>query len=94
MQVHARPPRRSCECVGLSRAAWYRPQLDWTVRDDELVAALARLVEPRQRRESQADPPGLQGDATEPATRGEAAPPQACMPAALRATLARHRLVG
>jgi putative transposase len=45
MQVHARPLSRSCQCVGLSRAAWYRPPLDWTVRDAELIAALARLVE-------------------------------------------------
>ena len=45
MQVHARPLRRSCQCVGLSRSAWYAPPLDWTVRDAELIAALARLVE-------------------------------------------------
>lgn len=44
-QVHARPLRRSCDCVGLSRSAWYAPPLDWTVRDAELIAALARLVE-------------------------------------------------
>ena len=30
VEVHARPLRRSCESVGLSRAAWYRPPLDWT----------------------------------------------------------------
>src|SRR5690606_7990468 len=45
VEVHARPLRRSCECVGLSPAAWYRPPLDWTVRDAELIAALAELVE-------------------------------------------------
>ncbi len=50
MQVHARPLRRSCECVGLSRAAWYRPPLDWTVRDAEVIAALAGLVEARPAR--------------------------------------------
>jgi len=50
MQVHARPLRRSCDCVGLSPAAWYRPPLDWTVRDAELIAALARLVEARPSR--------------------------------------------
>ena len=44
-EVHARPLRRSCECVGLSRAAWYRPPLDWTVKDAEIIAALAQLVE-------------------------------------------------
>jgi len=44
-EVHARPLSRSCDCVGLSRAAWYAPPLDWTVRDAELIAALAGLVE-------------------------------------------------
>jgi len=34
----------------LSRAAYYRPPLDWTVRDAELIAALARLVEVRPSR--------------------------------------------
>lgn len=43
-EVHARPLRRSCECVGLSRSAWYTPPLDWTVRDAEVIAALAKLV--------------------------------------------------
>jgi putative transposase len=50
IEVHARPVRRSCECVGLSAAAWYRPPLDWTVRDAELIAALAGLVEDRPSR--------------------------------------------
>ncbi len=50
MEVHARPLRRSCGCVGLSRAAWYRPPLDWTVRDAELIAALAGLIEHRPSR--------------------------------------------
>ena len=50
MQVHDRPLSRSCECVGLSRAAWYAPPLDWTVRDAELIAALAKLVEERPSR--------------------------------------------
>lgn len=31
--VHARPLSRSCGYVGLSRAAFYAPPLDWTVRD-------------------------------------------------------------
>ena len=50
VEVHARPLRRSCECVGLSRSAYYRPPLDWTVRDAELIASLARLVEDRPSR--------------------------------------------
>ena len=50
VEVHTRPLRRSCECVGLSRAAWYRPPLDWAVRDAEVIAALAKLVEDRPAR--------------------------------------------
>ena len=50
VKVHARLLRRSCECVGLSRSAYYRPPLDWTVRDAELIASLARLVEDRPSR--------------------------------------------
>jgi putative transposase len=45
VEVHARPLRRSCECVGLARSAWYAPPLDWTVRDAELIAALTQLVQ-------------------------------------------------
>ncbi|WP_244669430.1 IS3 family transposase, partial [Xanthomonas phaseoli] len=41
---------RSCACVGLARAAWYAPPLDWTVRDAELIAAIARVVEDRPSR--------------------------------------------
>jgi len=44
-EVRARPLSRSCECVGLSRAAWYQPPLNWTVGDAEIIAALAELVE-------------------------------------------------
>jgi putative transposase len=36
--------------VGLSESAWYRPPLDWTVRDAELIGALGRLVEERPSR--------------------------------------------
>lgn len=45
VEVHARQLRRSCDCVGLSRSAWHAPPLDWTVRDAEIIGALARLVE-------------------------------------------------
>jgi putative transposase len=34
----------------MSRSAWYARPLDWTVRDAELIAALARLVEDRPSR--------------------------------------------
>lgn len=37
----------SCRCVGLSRSALYRVPVDWTVRDAEIIAALAVLVEGR-----------------------------------------------
>lgn len=50
IEAHALPLRRSCGCVGLSRSAWYDPPLDWTVRDAELIAALARLIEERPSR--------------------------------------------
>jgi len=41
---------RSCDCVGLSRTAWYRVPVDWTVRDAEVIAALAALVKERSSR--------------------------------------------
>jgi hypothetical protein len=47
VEVHQRPVRRSCDCVGLARSAWYDPPLDWTVRDAEIIGALGRLVEDR-----------------------------------------------
>ena len=50
VEVHARPLSRSCDCVGLSRAAWYQPPLHWTVRDAEIIAALAGQVESRPTR--------------------------------------------
>jgi putative transposase len=49
-EVHARALSRSCGYMGLSRAAWYAPPLDWIVRDAELISALARLVEERPSR--------------------------------------------
>ncbi len=49
-QAHARSLSRSCGYLGLSRAAWYAPPLDWTVRDAELIAALAKVVEDRPSR--------------------------------------------
>ena len=50
IEVHARPLCRSCDCVGLSRAAWYRPSVHWTVRDAEVIAALSELVQNRPSR--------------------------------------------
>jgi len=44
------PVLRSCRIVGLSRAAWYRRPLDWTVRDASVMAALSELVRDRPSR--------------------------------------------
>lgn len=41
---------RSCDCVGLSRSNWYRVPDDWTVRDAEIIVALAALVDGRPSR--------------------------------------------
>jgi putative transposase len=75
--------------VGLSRSAWYRQPVHWTVRDEEVIAALALLVERRPSpglldvpevvaaagtaMEPQADLPGIQADEAAPAPPGEAA---------------------
>lgn len=45
VEVRALPLRRSCACVGLSRAAWYAPPFDWAVRDAKLIAEIDRFVE-------------------------------------------------
>ncbi|MGO4549478.1 IS3 family transposase [Lysobacter sp. 2RAF19] len=50
LETQGRPLRRACDCVGLSRSAWYAPPADWTVRDAALIAALARLVEAKPAR--------------------------------------------
>ena len=39
------PIVHACHCVGLSRSAYYHEPVHWTVRDAQIVAALARLVE-------------------------------------------------
>lgn len=41
---------RGCRCVGLSRSAFYREVDDWTVRDADVIAALAELVQDRPSR--------------------------------------------
>ena len=40
---------RGCECVGLSRAAYYREPVDWQVRDAGVIEALNGLVEAHPR---------------------------------------------
>lgn len=47
---HNRPVARACGCVGLSRSAFYRVPDDWTVRDADVIAALAKLVKDRPSR--------------------------------------------
>lgn len=42
--------RRACDCVGLARSAYYTDLVNWLVRDAEVMAALARLVEERPSR--------------------------------------------
>ena len=41
---------RACRCVGLTRLAFYRLPPHWTVRDAQVIAALASLVEGRPNR--------------------------------------------
>ena len=36
--------RRSCEAVGLSRAAWYKPPGDRLKRDIEVITVLTRVT--------------------------------------------------
>lgn len=50
MEQHRLPISRSCGCVGLHRSAYYRVPTHWTVRDAEVIAALACLVEGRPSR--------------------------------------------
>lgn len=50
MRQHQLSVSRSCSCVGLHRSAYYRAPLHWTVRDAEIIAALAKLVEGRPSR--------------------------------------------
>ena len=49
-QIHRLSIRRSCICLGLSRAAYYRPPLHWTVRDAEIIAVLSELILDKPRR--------------------------------------------
>jgi putative transposase len=50
VKEHELSIKRACDCVALSRSAYYRPPLDWSVRDAEVIAALARLLEGRPSR--------------------------------------------
>ncbi|KAB7619409.1 IS3 family transposase [Alkalilimnicola sp. S0819] len=45
VEEHRLPITRSCRCVGLSRAAYYRTPIAPQVRDAEVIAALQELAE-------------------------------------------------
>jgi len=50
VEEHRMSVSRACKCVKLSRSAWYRAPEDRAVRDTEITAALAGLVEERSSR--------------------------------------------
>ena len=99
----------SCRCTGLSRSAYYRVPDHWTVRDAQLIAALAALVEGRPSRgfwkcrkllkrqgqalESQTDIPRVQADEAQSTTAGEEATAEAVTRRVVRAEVPRHGLV-
>lgn len=43
------PAQRACQAVGLSRAPYYRPLMDWARRDASVIAALTMLVAAKSR---------------------------------------------
>ena len=43
------PVQQACAAVGLSRATYYRPLIDWARRDAPVIAALTRLVAAKSR---------------------------------------------
>lgn len=45
IDVHGLSIRRACASVGLARAAWYRPPVDWMTRDRPIIEALLALSE-------------------------------------------------
>jgi putative transposase len=46
---HGLPIVRACQVARLSRAAYYKPGIDWAVRDGEVIAALQAIVVEEQR---------------------------------------------
>ena len=44
-EKHQLSIRRACAAIGLSRAAWYRPLVDWLDRDRPVAEALSALAE-------------------------------------------------
>jgi putative transposase len=45
IEAHALSIRKACAAIGLSRAAWYRPLVDWFERDCPVAEALCALAE-------------------------------------------------
>ncbi len=43
--THQLSLRKACAGVGLSRAAWYRPLVDWVERDRPVAEALSALAD-------------------------------------------------
>jgi putative transposase len=48
-QTHGMSIRRSCQCVGLSRAAWYRTPTSRSERDRDVIDALNAVLDRRPR---------------------------------------------
>lgn len=49
MTVSGLPVQRACRAVGLGRATYYRPLVDWACRDAPVIAALTTLVAAKSR---------------------------------------------
>ncbi len=49
MTVHGLPVQRACRAVGVGRATYYRPLMDWARRDAPVIAALTTLVAAKSR---------------------------------------------
>jgi putative transposase len=47
--VNGLPIQRACRAVGLGRATYYRPRVDWARRDAPVIAALTTLVAEKSR---------------------------------------------
>jgi putative transposase len=46
---HSLSVQRSCRCLGLSRAAYYKKTIDWAERDAEVVDQLNKVIEKKPR---------------------------------------------
>ena len=48
-EEHGLPVVRACQAARLSRAAYYKLDIDWAARDGEVIAALQAVVAEEQR---------------------------------------------